>query len=69
MNQIYLNKLEYNKIIENLATYCQTYFGKEPERYEYTVDGGHPNDLGMKAMAYVIAPVIKKILENGGTYE
>ena len=43
----------------------ETYFGKEPERFEYTVDGGHPNDLGNKAMADVIAPVIKKILENG----
>ena len=29
MNQIYLNKLEYNKILENLAIYCQTYLGKE----------------------------------------
>ena len=29
MNQSSLNKLEYHKILENLATYCHTYLGKE----------------------------------------
>lgn len=29
MNQIYLNKLEYNKILEKLCTYCHTYIGKK----------------------------------------
>lgn len=29
MNQIYLNKLEYNKILERLSTFCHTYIGKE----------------------------------------
>lgn len=29
MNQTYLNKLEYNKILEKLSTYCHTYLGKE----------------------------------------
>lgn len=29
MNQFYLNKLEYNKILENLSSYCHTYIGKE----------------------------------------
>ena len=28
MNQIYLKKLEYNKILEKLAAYCHTYLGK-----------------------------------------
>lgn len=28
MNQIYLKKLEYNRILENLTTYCHTYIGK-----------------------------------------
>ena len=28
MNQTYLNKLEYNKILEKLSTYCHTYLGK-----------------------------------------
>lgn len=29
MNFIYLNKLEYPKILEELSTYCHTYIGKE----------------------------------------
>ena len=29
MNQTYLNKLEYNKILENLSEYCHTYIGKQ----------------------------------------
>ena len=29
MNQTYLNKLEYNKILEILSTYCHTYLGKK----------------------------------------
>lgn len=29
MKQSYLNKLEYNKILEILSTYCKTYIGKE----------------------------------------
>lgn len=29
MNQIYLKKLEYDKILEKLSTYCHTYVGKE----------------------------------------
>ena len=29
MNKFYLNKLEYNKILERLSTYCHTYIGKE----------------------------------------
>ena len=29
MNQIYLKKLEYNKILEKLTTYCHTYIGKD----------------------------------------
>lgn len=29
MNFIYLNKLEYTKILEELSTYCHTYIGKE----------------------------------------
>lgn len=29
MNINYLNKLEYNKILEQLSTYCHTYLGKE----------------------------------------
>lgn len=29
MNQIYLNKLEYNKILEILSTYCHTYIGRQ----------------------------------------
>ena len=29
MNQTYLNKLEYNQILERLKTYCHTYIGKE----------------------------------------
>lgn len=29
MNQIYLNKLEYNQILQKLSTYCHTYIGKE----------------------------------------
>ena len=29
MNQTYLNKLEYNKILEKLSNYCHTYIGKE----------------------------------------
>lgn len=29
MNQIYLNKLEYNRILEQLSIYCHTYIGKE----------------------------------------
>ena len=29
MNQKYLNKLEYNKIIDNLVNYAKTYIGKE----------------------------------------
>lgn len=29
MNQIYLNKLEYNRILEKLTTYCHTYIGKD----------------------------------------
>ncbi len=29
MNKLYLNKLEYNKILEILSTYCITYLGKE----------------------------------------
>lgn len=29
MNQIYLKKLEYNKILEKLSTYCHTYIGEE----------------------------------------
>ncbi len=29
MKQAYLNKLEYNKILEILSTYCKTYIGKE----------------------------------------
>ena len=28
MNHFYLDKLEYNKILEKLATYCHTYLGK-----------------------------------------
>ena len=28
MNQIYLKKLEYNRILEKLTTYCHTYIGK-----------------------------------------
>ena len=29
MNTFYLNKLEYNKILENLSTFCNTYVGKQ----------------------------------------
>ena len=29
MNKTYLEKLEYNKILEQLSTYCNTYIGKE----------------------------------------
>ena len=29
MNNIYLEKLEYNKIIENLQNYCVTFIGKD----------------------------------------
>ena len=29
MNQTYLNKLEYNKILEKLLTFCHTYIGKD----------------------------------------
>lgn len=29
MNQNYLDKLEYNKILEKLSAYCHTYLGKE----------------------------------------
>ena len=29
MNKLYLNKLEYNNILEILSTYCNTYLGKE----------------------------------------
>ena len=29
MNQIYLEKLEYNKILEKLASFCHTYIGKD----------------------------------------
>ena len=29
MNQLYLNKLEYNKILEKLSSYCHTYIGKD----------------------------------------
>ena len=29
MNKTYLNKLEYNKILEKLSTYCHTYIGKD----------------------------------------
>ena len=29
MNQNYLNKLEFNEILEKLSTYCHTYLGKE----------------------------------------
>lgn len=29
MNKNYLNKLEYNKILEKLSTYCHTFIGKE----------------------------------------
>lgn len=29
MKQTYLNKLEYNKILEKLETYCNTYIGKD----------------------------------------
>ena len=28
MNQTYLNKLEYNQILQKLTTYCHTYIGK-----------------------------------------
>lgn len=43
MNQIYLNKLEYNQILQKLSTYCHTYIGKEhslellPSNKEQTV--------------------------------
>ena len=29
MNQLYLNKLEYNKILEKLSSYCHTCVGKD----------------------------------------
>ena len=29
MNKTYLNKLEYNEILEKLSTYCHTYIGKD----------------------------------------
>ena len=29
MNQVYLNKLEYYKILENLSNFCNTYIGKD----------------------------------------
>ena len=29
MNKLYLEKLEYNKILDNLASFCHTYIGKE----------------------------------------
>lgn len=29
MNQIYLNKLEYNQILQKLTSYCHTYIGKK----------------------------------------
>ncbi|MBQ3419517.1 MAG: hypothetical protein IJH31_05250 [Erysipelotrichaceae bacterium] len=61
IKQTYLNAKKRN---EN--TYFidgETYFGKQG-RYECTVDGLHPNELGMEKMAHTIAPVLIKALEE-----
>ena len=39
----------------------ETYFGKK-DRGCFTVDGVHPTDLGMWAMAQTMEPILKKIL-------
>ena len=42
----------------------ECYFGYDSSRYDCTIDGLHPNDIGMMKMANVIIPVLKRILDN-----
>lgn len=42
----------------------ESLFGYEADRYECTVDGVHPNDLGFERMSAVIYPVLKEILKK-----
>lgn len=42
----------------------ESMFGYDSSRYECTVDGTHPNDLGMNKMAETIAPVLREMLEK-----
>lgn len=41
----------------------ESFFGYEEDRYECTVDGVHPNDLGFTRMAAVVRPALEEMLK------
>ena len=42
----------------------ESFFGEGIARFDYTVDGCHPNDAGFDRMAAVVLPVLREMLES-----
>ncbi len=62
MNQMYLNKLEYNKILEMLSTFCHTYVGKQ------LVNGLTPsNDVDFVKRILTETEQAVSLIERNGT--